>query len=226
MVLTNSVTTQFPKQFIQSGFLLQSGSSLSGNLLITGGQTCAGQGPVTGTANQSNVAFTMNIVGQTISMTATTAPDGSMSGNYTIMAQGCGQSQTGTWTGVQIKPLTGNFQGTLCSVPKQNCPANPFSISGTLTQSANTGDTSAALSGTVTVTGSSCLTTASITGAISGTAAVGNLFGTDGSQLGQFTWTLPSDANSTPSGIYSFVAHPGTPCSGGDHGTMGTVTLP
>ncbi len=225
MVLTNSVVTQFPKQLVQSGFLVQSGSSLRGNLLITGAQTCAGQGTVAGTVNQSNVAFTMNVTGQTISMTGTMAADGSMSGNYTILATGCGQSQTGTWTGAQIKPLSGNFQGTLCSVPKQNCPDSPFSISGTITQAANIGNTSANLTGTVTVVGSNCVSSASISGAISGISVVANLLATDGSSLGQFYWTLPSDPSSTPSGTYSFVQHLHTTCSGGDHGTVAGLTL-
>src|ERR1700722_17871697 len=81
-----------------SGFLVQSGKALTGSILLSGqtvaGETtCIGVGSVLGEANGSLVTITASPVGQTLNLTGTPANSfASMSGNYSILASGCGQT--------------------------------------------------------------------------------------------------------------------------------------
>src|SRR5277367_4027908 len=93
----------------ESGFLLQSGSSVAGSLVLSNQAACPGLGPVQGALTGSNIAMTVNQSSQTVSFAGTAASDGSaMTGTYSILASGCsGGSSTGTWTASPVKAVTG-----------------------------------------------------------------------------------------------------------------------
>lgn len=170
-----------------SGFLLQSGDSLSGAFIL--GDNCSGVGPVSGSVNGQNFQLDVNEFGQDLSLTGTLPPGGPssstfLSGAFSSLAGGCvTHPSTGTWSAVQVQPIAGSFHGTLVLQPSQT-----LNVTGTLTQGPNAGSSNASLNGSITASGGTpfCayLTTATITGLISGTGVSLNLFGPDGSQIG------------------------------------------
>lgn len=182
----------------QSGFLLQSGSSLTGSLLLSGqvisGQTsCAGIGSVQGQMNGSDVVMTVSLAGQTISLVGTPGDNStSMSGTYSILASGCGQTETGTWTATQIAPLNGSFQATFTFFGL----TSTFHFAGTISQAANAGESTAMLSGNMTSTDSPCFASSSIAGVITGTSVIINLLASNGESLGKYEATITADATS------------------------------
>jgi hypothetical protein len=189
----------------QSGFLLESGHNITGGLQLSG-QTisgvaeCVGVGSVQGQASGSNVAMSVSLAGQTANLNGTSGIDlTTMSGNYSILTSGCGQTEVGKWTGTQVKPLTGNFQFTFTS------GASPaaFHYLVTITQGPNTGQSTTTLSGSMTSSDAPCLSSASIAGVISGTSVILNFLSTDGLSLGKYQGTMTSDAKSI-SGFYRF----------------------
>lgn len=208
----------------QSGFLLQAGESVTGTLML-GGATCTGLGSLTGTVSGNAVSFTVQQTAQTITMSGNLDAGGSsMSGSYTVLAQGCGVSESGIWSAVQVPAVTGTFSGTLTSL----VDGSTASVTATLKQGSNTGANWAAISGTITSPAPSqpdlqspCFTSGTISGSISGTEMVWNVLAGDGSQQGQVVMTLASDPT-TPNGKYAFNAHPEyppqAPCRYGDHG--------
>jgi len=200
---------------IPSGFLLQSGNSLNGNFLISG--SCSGVGNVQGQLSGSNVSLSLDAADQSLNFTGTAKSDGtSMSGNYSVLAAGCGFSSPGTWTANRVSDLTGNFQGIFTSVITPNLT---FHFSGTLTQGANTGSSYAALSGSMTSTDATCFTSASISGQISGTAVVFNLLNANGVALGKIDGNIALDASSM-SGNYYFINAKNPLACGSDFGTV------
>src|SRR5208282_3926831 len=188
----------------QSGFLLQSGTTITGSILFSGqtisGQTsCAGVGATVGQLSGGGVTMTESPVGDTISLTGVPSTNfTSMSGSYSILASGCGQTEVGTWTGTKVSPLTGNFGATFTLAG-----ANDFHFLGTITQGPNTGGSDANLTGTMTSTDSPCFAQATIAGVISGTSVVLNLLTSDGVTLGKFSGTMTTDAASVTGG-YKF----------------------
>jgi|ERR1700722_1419083 len=188
----------------QSGFLLQSGTAITGSILFSGqtisGQTsCAGVGATVGQLSGGAVTITEIPAGQTISLTGVPSTSFSaMGGNYSILASGCGQTEVGTWTATKVSPLTGNFGATFSLAG-----ASDFHFLGTITQGLNTGGSSATLTGTMTSADSPCFTQASIAGVISGTSVVLNFLTSDGVTLGKFTGTMTTDAASIGGG-YKF----------------------
>jgi len=206
----------------EAGFFTQSGKTLNGGLALA--TICSGVGNAQGTVDGSNVSITVNQIAQTVQLTGTTAPDGSsMSGNYSILASGCGQSNIGTFTATRVKPLNGNIQATFTSVYTSK-PV--FDFAGTVSQGNNTGSSTANLSGTMTSTNASCFASASITGLIGGTAVVFNLAASDGTSLGAITGTITADASSmTGNYVFRNVNSPILQqCGGGDSGTV-TMTI-
>jgi hypothetical protein len=190
-----------------TGFLIQSGTSVTGNLIL--GSNCSGVGPLTGTVDGQNVSLTINEFGEDISLMGTMPSSNSpMSGEFSNLAGGCtAYPNTGTWSAVQVAPLTGSFHGTFVSAT----PANgTLDVTGTLAQGPNTGSSTATLTGTIAASGAarfcSYLSTATITGIISGTAVSLNLFGPDGSlisqigQIGQIGNPAASQATVTTDG--------------------------
>lgn len=210
----------------QSGFLLQSGNVVSGGLLLSGqtisGQTsCMGVGSVLGQTSGPNLSLTVSPAGQTVNLTGTSANNfTSMSGSYSILAAGCGQTEVGTWTANQVIPLTGSFQAMF--TPNNSGPV--FSFTGTITQGPNTGGSTATLSGSMTSTDSPCFTSASIGGLVSGTSVVFNLLTPGGVALGKYTATMTTDATSiTGSFRFSNEADPGV--LGACEGLSGNATV-
>lgn len=214
----------------QSGFLLQTGTNVTGSLLSSGqtisGQTvCSGVGSVQGQIKGADASLTVILAGQSLNLTGATANNlTSMSGDYSILASGCGQTETGTWSANQVNPLTGSFQSTF-AVDGGIVP--PFHYTGTITEGANTGASIAPLSGTMSSTDTPCFTTATIAGVITGTSVVVNILrSTDGRVLGKYSGTMTTDATSV-TGRFAFTdaAHPGAlgPCEG--YGGNATFTV-
>jgi hypothetical protein len=189
----------------QSGFLLQSGHIITGGLQLSG-QTisglaeCVGVGSVQGQSSGSNVAMSVSLAGQTANLNGSSGSHlTTMSGDYSILASGCGQTEVGKWTATQVKPLTGNFQFTFTS---DASPAT-FHYLVTITQGPNTGESTATLSGSMTSSDAPCLSSASIAGVISGTSVVLNFVSTDGHSLGKYQGIMTTDATSI-TGFYRF----------------------
>jgi len=203
----------------EAGFLVQSGNSVTGSLLLAGATNCAGVGSVQGGVSGSNISITVSQVGQSINLTGAMNSDGSISGDYSIFASPCGSTQTGAWTAQQIQPLSGSFQGTFTSTTTSGLI---FHFSGMVTQAPNTGATAANLSGTMTSTDAPCFTTASISGSISGTAVVFNLLSSEGVALGQLHGTASPDAG-TITGLYDFLNSQAGPMNGCED--LGNVTV-
>ncbi|MGA9542558.1 MAG: hypothetical protein WBQ85_03265 [Candidatus Sulfotelmatobacter sp.] len=193
----------------ESGFLIQSGGSLTGSLVLSNQAVCPGLGPALGTLNGNNVALRVTQAGQTVAFTGTAANDGSaMTGTYSILASGCsGGTSTGTWTASPVKPVTGTYQATFTSGT-----LGVYNSTITVTQGPNTGASIANLSGTMTSSNSGCANNLSIAGVVSGTAIVFNFLAADGSAVGQFTGTTSTDAT-TLTGTYDFLAE-GNVCPG------------
>ena len=189
----------------QSGFLLQAGNILSGNLLFSGqtiaGQTvCSGVGSVQGQTNNGSITITVLQAAQTANLTGTTSADqSSMNGSYSIFTSGCGRTETGTWTAARVTPLTGTFSANFTSTQTSNLT---FNASGSLTQGTNKGNSYAYLAGSMSSTNAACFTSASFTGVISGTAVVLNISNSSG-PLGSYSGTAATDASQI-SGTYKF----------------------
>lgn len=206
------VNTQTNASKSESGFLLQSGNTVTGNVLLTGQTNCAGTGSAQGQVNGSNIDITVDQVGQTVGLTGTIASGGSaMSCDYTILASPCGNSQVGTWTASLVSALTGNFTATFTS---SATPGLNFQFTGTITQGPNAGGTVATLSGSMQSTNAPCLANLSIAGQISGTAVVLNLLSTEGVALGQYVGTTTTNAG-TVTGTYNL--GPQSPAQSGCH---------
>ena len=204
-----------------SGFLLQSGSSIAGSVILGG--NCQGVGPVNGTLDSQKLSLTISEFGQDLTLVGSApSSSGFLAGDFSTLPGGCTAfPNTGTWSAQMIPPLTGSFHGTLTSTSN-----GTVNFMGTLAQGANTGDSNATLSGDLTTAGSqqfcSYVTSASITGLISGTAVTLNLFGPDGVQTTQINATASTDGTSI-SGPYVFQKISNS-CFG-DQGTM-QITFP
>jgi len=182
-----------PGSLLFSGFILQSGSAVTGSLILGGG--CNGVGTVTGKVDGQNLALTIDEFGQEISLTGTLppgSPSGStfISGPFSALAGGCATyASTGTWSATPVTPISGTFHGTFVSTVSSGAAADTFNVTGSLTQGPNTGSSNATLTGTLTATGiphfCPYLTSATISGFISGTSVTLNLFDTTGSQVAQ-----------------------------------------
>jgi len=199
----------------ESGFLLQTGSSLVGELVLKGQTTCAGLGSVQGNLSGSEVTLTLNQIGQTVTLTGTAASDGSaMAGTYSILANSCGSSSsTGTWTAVPVRQVTGTYLGVFTS----GYTGLVYNFAVSVTQGANTGTSVATLSGKMTSNNAPCEESVSISGVVSGTSIVFNFLNSDGSAVGQFQGTTSADAG-TLTGTYDYLAEPNV-CTG-DNGSV------
>jgi hypothetical protein len=213
-----TATTLPPATKTESGFLVQSGNSLSGGVLLSDQTLCPGLGTAQGQLSGSNVAITVNQVAQTVNFTGTAASDGSsMSGDYSILASGCGVGSTvGTWTASQVKPVSGNYLATLTSGAQIGLT---YTFTVTVAQGPNTGSSTANLSGSMTSNNAPCGGNLSITGLVSGSSVVFNLLASDGSAAGQFRGTTTTDATML-TGTYDFL-----PQNNGCSGDAGTIAM-
>lgn len=201
----------------QSGFLVQSNNAVTGDLLFTG-IPCSGVGTVTGSVTGANVSLVVDPVGITVNLTGAVSSDQtSMSGNYTLLASGCGSTESGTWKANIVKPLNGNLQGTFTSTRL----GKALPVTGQISQGQNTGSSNTTLAGNLNITGY-CFASATISGAVSGTAVVMNLVNSSGTEIAQLTGTSTLDGTSV-TGTYHVIPQ-GTggtpPCVDGDGGKV------
>jgi len=216
-----AVTAPSDKTFaggIQSGFLLQKQNSVSGSTLYSislpgDAIPCnSGAAIVSGSMNGQQVTLTAVAGGQTFTLNGTLSADGStMAGTYsssvgpqTTKADGtvvaCGSAQSGLpWSARLVPTLTGEVSGNLHSQTVLQDQDFPFS--GTLSQSANSGASSAMVTGTLTFMNYyPCLgtqQTVNVTGEISGDSVILQLFSGAGVQIGQIGAPVTS-ANPSP----------------------------
>jgi hypothetical protein len=205
----------------QSGFLVQNKNVVTGGVIFTD-IPCSGVGTVAGSVSGTNVAFTVGVTGLTINLSGALGSDqASMSGDYTMLASGCqapslNTQETGTWTANLVKPLSGNFSGTI-----KSSKLGILQITGQVSQGQNTGASEAPLTGSLSVKGY-CFANASIAGVVSGTAVVINLVSASGVELAQVMGTSTLDGTSV-TGTYHTVPQ-GTggtePCVDGDSGAV------
>ncbi len=181
---------------IYTGFLIESGDSISGSLILGSGfigSGCSGVGPISGNVNGQNLTLNISEFGEDVSLTgAISSSSPPLNGQFSFLAGGCNAFPgTGTWSAFQVAPINGAFHGTFTSTlpPPNN---GTVDVVGALTQGPNTGASTATLTGSISVAGAphfcSYLSTATITGLISGTSISLSLFGPNGSlitQLGQ-----------------------------------------
>ncbi len=193
-----------------SGFLTQSNDALTGSvqgptILSANKQmvNCGGAAQITGTISGQSVTFTENLGGTAYNFTGTISSDNqSMSGDYQALGGACFTTPTvGTWNAFLIPPVDGNFTGTLSGSAYMALltgvsPAAPIAVSGSLTQSANAGASTASLTGTITAVGYPCFTTASMTGTISGQSVYLDVYDYNGALIGSLG--QPSGSAGTP----------------------------
>jgi hypothetical protein len=192
---------------LQGGFLLENNGAVTGaatyavslpNLLIP----CnTGSAVITGTIGGQDIKTLTAVAGtQTFTLTGTLSLDAtSMAGTYTSTAgtagdgSPCGTAQTGLqWSAILVPPLTGSMQGNFHSAGgSAGLAEQDFLVSGSLSQTANTGASSASVTGVLSflnpLTNFSdypCFTLASVNGQISGNSVTLQIIGTDGSNVG------------------------------------------
>jgi len=161
---------------------------------VAGTQTFAFTGTLTLDSSTVNgTTFAGETMTGTYSSTAGTAPDGGP----------CGTAQSGlVWTASLVPPISGNMLGSFHSAGGSAGLSNQdFPVSGSLTQAANTGSSSATITGTLNFGGSdypcfnSGSNTATVYGQISGNIVSLQILGSGGSILGQIGETVgPSGA--------------------------------
>ena len=191
---------QAPPAVALTGFLIQSGGSVTGNLLQGLISNCSGVGSVTGTVNGQNVSLNINQSGATIGLTGS-ASAASMSGEFTSQPGTCSFiPNSGTWSAVQVVPISGSFHGAFTSREGNGTVA----VTGTLNQGPNTGSSTATLSGTLTTTSAttfcSYVLPGTITGLISGTQVQMSLYGENGLEYAQLGNVGGESTTVTPDG--------------------------
>src|SRR5271155_2505998 len=222
---------------LQGGFLLQNNGSVTGavvysNTLLNSlqGPCNSGSAPITGTISGQMVTI-MAVAGtQTFTLTGTL--NGSMiAGTYTATAGtaadgsscGSGTAQTGplAWSATSVPPLTGTITGSFHSASSYNSGLSnqDFPVTGNFTQGENIGASNATVTGslsfinpTTLVSDYPCISSGYVyvNGQISGNTVVLQLFGTNGSNVGQIgispsqinnaNGSLPVTFNSTTNG--------------------------
>ena len=225
-----------PVPLIYAGFLLQSGNSISGSVVL--GDGCQGVGSVSGTITGQTFQLNINEFGQVINLSGSLpSGNGPVNGQFSTLPGACTEfPSTGSWSAAQIRSLTGTFHGTFVST-NSNAITPTMNVTGIVAQGPNTGASSATLSGTLTagsyVAPCAYLTNATITGTISGTTVVWNLFAPNGTPMGRIPLpgglpggppaaTISIDGSSL-TGSYQF--QPISSTCGGDQGSV-QLTFP
>jgi hypothetical protein len=201
---------------LQGGFLQQSSSSVQGTAAYAVSLSqllnpcSSGSAAITGTISGQSVTLTASAGTQTFTFAGTLSFDGStMIGTYSSTAgtasdgAPCGTAQSGLqWSAIFVPLITGAIQGSFHSAGGAAGLTNQdFSVSGSLTQAAKTGEASAiaAVTGVLNFISPStnaddypCLATASVSGQISGNSVTLQIIGADGSILGEMGETVGS----------------------------------
>jgi len=219
-----------------SGFMLQSGSAVTGSLILGAG--CDGVGSIGGTVTGQKLSLTIDEFGQEISLTGTLPAGGAsgstfISGPFSALAGGCATyASTGTWSATQVARVSGAFHGTLVSTAASGNASDTFNVTGSLTQGPNTGSSNATLTGTIKATGTShfCpyLTSGTINGLISGTSVSLSLFDSTGSQIAQVapaTITTNASSLTCSAGASGNVCYSFPPISNSCPGEQGSIQL-
>jgi len=204
----------------ESGFLLQTGDSLTGQFVFAGLTRCTGLGSAQGTLSGNNVEIALTQTGQTVTLTGTAASDGStMGGTYAVLDAGCGNgTSTGTWIANPVKPVAGTYLATFNSYT-----LGVYNFNVTVTQGTNLGASVATLSGTATSSNAHCGDNLTIAGVVGGTSIAFNFLTSDGTAVGQFTGTTSTGAT-TLTGTYDFLAQTNmASCPAGDAGSITLV---
>jgi len=209
--------------------MVQSGEALTGSVVL--GSGCQGVGPVNGTLTGSNLSLTISEFGQDISLVGTLPPGSPgpigttfISGSFSTPAGGCTAfPNAGTWSAIQVAPISGSFHGTLTS----SLGNGTMNVAGALTQGANMASSNATITGNMNLVGSphfcSYLSTSTVTGQVSGTSVLLTLYdGMTGLQIAQIPASVTPDGTSI-SGKYTFpLTSPSCP---GDQGAL-QITFP
>lgn len=218
-----------PAQYgLQGGFLLQNGSSVTGQAVYSiSGVTLAnnqyavcdsGTAQITGSISGQTVMLTAAAASQTISVQGTLGSDGSISeatfttpGGTATGFQSCGLPVSApglSLTASAVPPLTGTIAGSFHSSIGGEANQD-FPVTGSLTQGENIGASNATVTGTLSfinpVTGASdypCIPSGvvAVNGQISGNTVILQLIGTNGANAGQIG-IAPSQANLGEDGI-------------------------
>jgi hypothetical protein len=217
-----------PVPLTYTGFLLQTNNSVTGSLIL--GDGCSGDGPVKGTINGQSLQLDVNEFGQNLTLTAALPSTGSAStflgGQFSTVTGGCTYSSSGTWSAVQVAPITGPFHGKLVS----SAGNGTVDVAGTFTQGPNTGASYATLSATLSTTSvppfCSYVATASITGVISGTTATLFFFDANGTQMNTFPLVATVALDGTSLTVDYFFLPISSSCqTGNGQGDTGTLKL-
>lgn len=226
---------------LQGGFTVQSDGTVTGaaNYAVFIPQLpdpCnSGSAAIAGTVSGENVSFTavagtqtftlMGTVSNVISPTTGLVVGETMAGSYTSTAgtspdgSPCGIAETTglQWSAVLVPPITGSLQGSFHSTGGPAGLSNQdFPLTGSITQGANTGASSATVSGTLSFLspGTSesdypCMASASLYGQISGNLVSLQIIGASESIIGKIgepfgsngvTGVNPVDFNSATGG--------------------------
>jgi hypothetical protein len=187
---------------LQGGFLLQDNGAVTGGAVYAVSlpqlpYPCnSGSAQITGTGSGQSVSLKAVAGTQTFTLTGTVSLDGStMVGTYSSTAgtasdgAPCGAVESGLqWSAILVPPMAGSIQGNFHSTGGASGLINQdFSVTGSLTQAANTGASSATVTGTLNFATSDypCFNTggdtAPVYGQISGNSVTLQIVGTDGS---------------------------------------------
>jgi len=206
---------------LQGGFLLQSGSSVTGSVVYSNtllnsslGPCNSGSSAITGTVSGQNAVTLTAVAGtQTYTFTGTLNASGSaMTGTYTATAGtavdgspcGSGTSQTGAqnWSATLVPPLSGSITGSFHSSSNYSSGLSnqDFPVTGALVQGENIGASNATITGNLNFSNYPCIPSGSVSvnGQISGTTVVLQLIATNGSSAGQIG--IPATEASTTNG--------------------------
>ncbi|HTS35618.1 MAG TPA: choice-of-anchor D domain-containing protein [Candidatus Solibacter sp.] len=174
----------------------------SGTAQVTG--TMSGQG-ISLTASVGSLDQNGNPITQTITLSGGSLSSDNQSiqkGTYSVSAgfanvngqlMPCGLAEdAGSWSAILVPPLTGAFEGFFHSTTSASFSNQDFAVSGTFTQGANVGASSATVTGTINfidpvtqLTDYPCLATASLNGTITGNTVLLQIFSTNGLPVGQ-----------------------------------------
>jgi len=150
---------------------------------------------------------TLTLSGGQLSSDGSTIQNGkyTLTPGYGTSATPCGTAQDGgTWSAISVPALTGGYQGFFHST-SGGASGQDATVSATFTQGPNIGASSATVTGTLTfqdpvtlLPDYSCMATASVDGTISGNTVVLQIFGGNGSVIGQIGQTT---ATSSTNGV-------------------------
>jgi len=201
-----------PPPLCFSGFVLQDGQSLTGQLIYAialpvqnapPSLCSSGSGALSGKINNQDVTLTLGAGAMTFTFTGTLSADGStITGTYNSTdGKGCGTEQSAIpWTANIVQPLTGSVQGSFHSTGIGLLNGQDFPVTGTLTQGTNIGASNATVTGKLAFQDYPCLGAVNVNGQISGNTVRLQLFTGNGLDVGEIGTPSVAMFGSTPQG--------------------------